>query len=385
MINRTLSAVVQQALTRYPAVAILGPRQVGKTTLALQQVSVGKETVYLDLERPSDLFKLSDAETFLGNQQEKTVIIDEVQRKPELFPLLRSLIDTHRVPGRFLLLGSASEALQGLASDILAGRVSYQELHPFSIDETQDWQRLWVHGGYPPAFLSDSEEEGLEWVGNFVRTYLEHELGQASLRVTAPVLGQFLRVLASVHGQLLNYSQLANALQLSVPTVKNYIRFFEQAYMLRLLAPWHTNVGKRLVKSPKLYFRDSGMLHYLRGIDSLMALEGDILKGSSWEGFAMQQLLAHLKPSVLPYFYRTSSGAETDLVLVKGNRPFAAFEFKYSNSPKVTKGNTEAFKDLDCPHRFIVTPTSARYEWRPNLWVTGLPDLPQLMRELNLW
>lgn len=232
MIQRYLSERVAAALGIYPAVAILGPRQVGKTTLALSQLHItGSKTsqppLYLDLERPSDLTKLTDAERFLSAQQDRLVIIDEVQRRPDLFPLLRSLIDAHRVPGRFLLLGSASEALVGLSSESLAGRVSYQELHPLVVPEVgvSNWEALWVRGGYPPAYPSGSDEAGLDWVGNFVRTYLERELGASSLRVRAAELSQFLRLVSSVHGQLVNYSQLSQAVQLSMPTVKQYIQF----------------------------------------------------------------------------------------------------------------------------------------------------------------
>jgi hypothetical protein len=209
-------------------------------------------------------------------------------------------------------------------------------------------------------------------------------MGVSSLRATALELSMFLRILSSVHGQLTNYSELAKAMQLSLPTVKNYLHFFEQAFILRTLHPFHVNVQKRLVKSPKIYVRDSGILHYLRGIDSLESLEGDLLKGASWEGFVIQQVISLIKPSVLPYFYCTGSGAEIDLLLLKGNRPWAAFEIKYSNSPKMTKGSTEALKDLECPHQFIVTPTAGKYEMRQGLWVIGVEDLPGVLAQIGV-
>jgi len=366
---------------------MIGPRQVGKATLALHQVEKGgKELLYIDLERPSDALKLEDAEFFLGKHQDKLIIIDEVQRKPDLFPILRSLIDAHRIPGRFVLLGSASEALIGMASESLAGRISYLELHPLSVAEisSPDWGKLWVRGGYPPAYLAPDDEQAFEWVGDFVRTYIEREMGVSKLRATATELSLFLRVISSVHGQLTNYSELSKVLQLSSQTVKNYLNFFEQAYILRTLHPYHINIKKRLVKSPKIYVRDSGILHYLRGVPSLMDLEGDFLKGASWEGFAMQQILTLIKPSILAYFYRTASGSELDLLLVKGNRPFAGFEFKYSNSPKLSKGSTEAMKDLGCPHQYIVTPSAGKFEMREGVWVIGISDLPEVLRELGI-
>jgi predicted AAA+ superfamily ATPase len=387
MLKRSLTANINHSLQNNPAVVILGPRQVGKTTLALQQVTTtDKEKIYLDLERPSDLFKLEDPEFFLTQHQDKLVIIDEVQRKPDLFPILRSLIDENRAPGRFLLLGSASDALISLSSESLAGRISYKELHPFSVAEVpaSDFLTCWVRGGYPNAFLAQNDEAAFEWLNDFVRTYIERELGATGLRVSPQVLAQFLRILASVHGQLTNYSQLAQLMQVSTAHIKNYIHFFEQSYILRVLNPYAVNLQKRLVKTPKVYIRDSGILHYLWGINSLFELEGNFHKGESWEGFAIQQIISQIKPSILPYFYRTSSGAEIDLLLVKGNQPFAAFEFKYSNSPKLTKGNTEAFKDLSCPHQYIVTPSAERFQLRSGIQVVSLLDIPQILQDLGL-
>jgi len=387
MILRRLSKKVNKAIKLNPAVVILGPRQVGKTTLALKQIDPGtKEILYLDLERPSDLLKLSDAEFFLSNQQVKLVVIDEVQRMPELFPILRSLIDENREAGRFILLGSASDKLIGMSAESLAGRVSYQELHPFSLDEVGNDRltKLWITGGFPVAFQATNNEESFEWLGDFVRTYIERELGVSELKVDSIQLSMFLRIIASIHGQLINYSQLANVMQISMSNIKKYINFFEQAYLLRTIQPYHSNNQKRLVKTPKIYIRDSGILHYLRGINSIEDLEGDIIKGYSWEGFVIQQIIAMLKPSIQTYFYRTSNGAEVDLVLIKGNDPFVAFEIKYSNSPKITKGTTEGLTDLNCPYQYIITPNSEKYELRKNLWVIGISDIYKTLKELDL-
>ena len=253
MIQRILAPNILVALGQYPAVAILGPRQVGKTTLALFQLKgLNQEPLYLDLERPSDWTRLSDPEYFLSNYQDKLVIIDEVQRMMELFPILRSLIDEQRTPGRFLLLGSASDLLISQSSESLAGRISYKELHPFCMAEVapEQMNALWVRGGFPTSFLASDNDSAFDWIDNFTRTYLERELGVTKLRTTPMELAQFLRVLSSVHGQLLNYVQLSQVMQLSVPTVKNYLLFFEHAFLLRTLQPYYPNVQKRLVKSP---------------------------------------------------------------------------------------------------------------------------------------
>jgi hypothetical protein len=297
------------------------------------------------------------------------------------------LIDEQRTPGRFLLLGSASDLLISQSSESLAGRISYKELHPLSMAEIapEEMNKLWVRGGFPSAFLATDNDNAFDWLDNFVRTYIERELGVTKLRTSPMELALFLRVLSSVHGQLVNYAQLSQVMQLSLPTVKNYLQFFEHTFLLRTLQPYFPNVQKRLVKSPKLYIRDTGILHYLRGISSSMELEGDILKGPSWEGFCIQQVLSMVKPSVLPYFYRTSAGAEIDLLLLKGNKPVLAFEFKYSNSPQINKGNTEALKDLGNPPSFVVTPTAARAAIRPGIEIISLHDLPDVLRTAGVY
>lgn len=387
MIARSLASSVELALNRYPAVAILGPRQVGKTTLARFQLSgLNRPALYLDMERPSDRTRLSDPEYFLSGYKDHLVIIDEIQQKMELFPLLRALIDEQRTPGRFLLLGSASDLLISRSSESLAGRISYKELHPLCIEEVpaDQMHKLWMHGGYPPAFLAPDEASAADWTDNFVRTHLERELGVSKLRSTPLELAQLLRVVASQHGQLLNYTQMSQIMQLSLPTLKNYLHFFEHAFLLRTLQPYFTNVQKRLVKSPKLYIRDTGILHNLRGISSQHDLEGDLLKGASWEGFCIQQIMALLNPSILPYFYRTAAGAELDLVLVKGNKPHAAFEFKYSNSPQLRKGNAEALKDLGNPPAFVITPGAQRERLRPALEQLSIAELPALLKEIGV-
>lgn len=381
MIERLAKSGLQKALGKYPVVALLGPRQVGKTTLARQLVDPSN-SLYLDLERPSDQLRLSDPEFFLEKNAHKRIVIDEVQRMPELFPVLRSLVDADRRPGRFLLLGSASDQLLVSSSENLAGRIHFRELHPFQLLETgaESRDNLWLRGGYPLSYLAPADEDAFEWLLDFSRSYVQRELGTAELRTTSQQLEQFLQLLSSVHGQLINYSSLAQATQLSLPTVKNYLQFFEQMFLIRTLQPFHTNQQKRLVKSPKLYIRDSGLLHLLAGIDTLNALEGDVIKGASWEGFGIQQIVSMLKPTVHPYFYRTAAGAELDLLLVQNNKPVASFEFKYSNSPHLSKGNTEAMKDFpNIPHH-VVTPSNSVGEFRPGIFLLSLFETLQIIR-----
>lgn len=382
MINRLATSGLQKALQKYPVVALLGPRQVGKTTIA-RQLQGSVNSLYLDLERPSDLLRLSDPEFFLEKNADKRIIIDEVQRMPELFPVLRSLVDADRRPGRFLLLGSASDQLLVSSSESLAGRIHFRELHPFQLLETGAASRdnLWLRGGYPLSYLAPADEDAFEWLLDFTRSYVQRELGTAELRTTPQQLEQFLQLLSSVHGQLINYSSLAQSTQLSLPTVKNYLQFFEQMFLIRTLQPFHVNKQKRLVKSPKLYIRDSGLLHLLSGIQDLNALEGDIIKGASWEGFGIQQIVATLKPGIQPYFYRTAAGAEIDLLLVQNNKPVASYEFKYSNSPHLSKGNTEAMKDFaDIPHH-VVTPSNSAGEFRSGVHLLSLHDALQNLQE----
>jgi predicted AAA+ superfamily ATPase len=382
MIDRLAISGLQKALQKYPVVALVGPRQVGKTTLAKQLIDPAK-SLYLDLERPSDQLRLSDPEFFLEKNADKRIVIDEVQRMLELFPVLRSLVDADRRPGRFLLLGSASDQLLVRSSENLAGRIHFRELHPFQLLETgaESRDKLWLRGGYPLSYLAPSDEDAFEWLLDFSRSYVQRELGTAELRTTPQQLEQFLQLLSSVHGQLINYSNLAQATQLSLPTVKNYLQFFEQMFLIRTLQPFHTNQQKRLVKSPKVYIRDSGLLHLLAGIDTLNSLEGDVIKGASWEGFGIQQIVSMLKPTVHPYFYRTAAGAELDLLLVQNNKPVASFEFKYSNSPHLSKGNTEAIKDFPKIAHYVVTPSNSAGEFRPGVHLISLPDALQLLVE----
>lgn len=296
---------------------------------------------------------------------------------PELFPLLRSLVDQRREPGRFLILGSASPELLRQSSETLAGRISYLELTPFQFKELpdQDFKKHWLLGGFPPALFEPNEAIAFQWLQDFVMAFIERDLPQFGLNAPSQTLRTLLQMLTTVHGNLLNYSSLGNSLGISSPTVKNYMAYLEHAYFIRFLQPWYSNVSKRLVKTPKLYFRDSGVLHNLAGISDKNQLYGNIIAGASWEGYVIQQIIANLPYQVLPYFYRTKTGDEIDLLLVRGQTPIAAIEIKMSSSPSLNKGNFQALADLGNPPTFIIVPHEVDYPLEANVRVCGLESV----------
>jgi uncharacterized protein len=375
MIPRYLLAAVLDKLDTYPVVAITGPRQAGKTTLA-KAIShqVQRPVLYLDLELPSDANKLRNPEFFLRENEAKLIVIDEVQRQPELFPLLRALVDQRREPARFLILGSASPELLRQRSETLAGRIAYLELTPLHRREvaTYPQNQHWLRGGFPLALLAPSDEAAFDWLTQFTTTFVERDLPQFGLTAPAQTLRNLLLMLSSMHGSQLNYSTLAKSMGLTVPTIKRYLAYFEAAYFIRTLPPWFANVKKRLVKTPKVYLRDSGVLHGLADLTSLNTLMGHALVGASWEGYVIQQVLANLPPRVQPFFYRTQGGAELDLILVRGHTPYLTIEVKFSDRPSLSKGNRHAMTDLNAPLNLIVTPAGGDYPLEPNLRVCEL-------------
>ena len=375
MIPRYLLAAVLDKLDTYPVVAITGPRQAGKTTLA-KAIShqVQRPVLYLDLELPSDANKLRNPEFFLRENEAKLIVIDEVQRQPELFPLLRALVDQRREPARFLILGSASPELLRQSSETLAGRIAYLELTPLHRREvaTYPQNQHWLRGGFPLALLAPSDEAAFDWLTQFTTTFVERDLPQFGLTAPAQTLRNLLLMLSSMHGSQLNYSTLAKSMGLTVPTIKRYLAYFEAAYFIRTLPPWFANVKKRLVKTPKVYLRDSGVLHGLADLTSLNTLMGHALVGASWEGYVIQQVLANLPPRVQPFFYRTQDGAELDLILVRGHTPYLTIEIKFSDRPSLSKGNRHAMTDLNAPLNLIVTPAGGDYPLEPNLRVCEL-------------
>lgn len=358
LLHRRLQPALETHLAEFPAVALLGARQCGKTTIA-QQLVHDKGGIYLDLERPADRLKLSDPELFLAQHVGRLVCLDEVQRAPDLFPVLRGLVDRDRRPGRFLLLGSASPELLRQGSETLAGRLGILELTPFLVGEVvpagrADVLGLWRRGGFPDSLLARSEEASVRWREAFVRTFLERDIPALGFRVASETMGRFWRMLAHHHGQLLNQSELGRALGVNHTTARHYLEMLKQTFMVRLLPPLAANMGKRLVKSPRPYVRDSGLLHTLLGLESMDDILGHPVCGASWEGFVVEQVLAAY-PTWKASFYRTAGGAELDLVLERGARR-VAIECKLSSTPKPSRGFWEALRDLDIHEAYVVAP-----------------------------
>jgi hypothetical protein len=377
MIKRFLSKQITERLSYFPALALLGPRQVGKTTLAKQIASeISTDIEYIDLEFPEDTLKLSDAALYLKRIENKIVIIDKIQRMPELFPILRSLIDQNNKAGRFILLGSASPDILKNASETLAGRISYLELMPFNLSEVgEDYEKHWLRGGFPKAYLAPNEEIWEIWFEDFRRTYVERDLPLLGMPANPKEIQRLLLMLSSIHGGIVNYNMLANSLGFSNKTVSRYIDFLENAFLVRRIQPYFANIGKRLTKSPKLYIRDSGFLHYLHGLNKVEDIFGNYMAGNSWEGYIIQEIINYLPINTQIYFYRTQDGAELDLVIQKGNNIKLAIEIKLSNTPKLKKGTTIALQDLNNPPLLVVTPSAKDYEIRENQFVCSANTL----------
>ena len=358
MFARLASPRVDRALTRSPAVAILGPRQVGKTTLARDAAAARPGSVYLDLETAADQAKLADPARFLAARRDRLVVLDEVQNAPGLFSELRAEIDADRRPGRFLLLGSASFRLLR-QSQTLAGRLEIVDMAPLLLAEVagqfEDIERLWVRGGFPGSYTAALEADSWQWRQDFVRHFLNVDLPALGIGVDPPSMSRFWRMLAHLHGQMLTASALSRSLGISAPTVGRWLDHLVDALVVRRLEPWHANVGKRLVKSPKVYLRDTGLLHALLGIRDADDLSGHPAAGASWEGFVVEQVCARLPASVPVSFYRTAAGAELDLVVEAGGRRIG-IEAKLSSAPTVTKGFWRACEDVGVSEAWVVAP-----------------------------
>lgn len=375
MIPRTLQHETTDALALFPVVAIIGARQTGKTTLAR---AVGKQlgtSVHLDLERPSDLARLADPELFLQQHRDRLVVLDEIQRRPDLFPVLRVLVDENSRPGQFLVLGSASPDLLRQSSESLAGRIVYLELAPLTLAEASvkriDVRTLWLRGGFPRATIAGSDLASFRWREAFISTYLERDLPQLGVRVPASQIRRFLQMLAHLQGQLWNASDVARSLGVTAPTTSHYLGLLEDTFLVRRLQPFHVNLAKRLVKRPRTYIRDSGLLHTLLGITDLDGLLGHPVLGASWEGFVIEQISATLPTGWQPFFYRTASGAEIDLVLVKPGSAPVAVEIKAGTAPVLERGFHTAFADLGCQRGFCIYNGTEEYPLARN--VIALP------------
>ncbi|HQW06004.1 MAG TPA: ATP-binding protein [Flavobacteriales bacterium] len=378
MIKRSLAPIALERLRKRPAVAILGARQVGKTTLSMQLVKDLKlPHLRLDLQDPDDLALLVDAKPFLSAHANELVVIDEVQRKPELFPLLRSLIDKDRRTGRFLLLGSSSPAIVQAASESLAGRITYLDLYPFSLHEVgaKHLDRLWLRGGYPDAFLADTDADAFSVLMDILRSFTERDLPALGLRADPANTTQLLRMLTAVHGNVLNMALLGKSMGLSGPTIKTYLRYFEQAYMTFTLPSHHVNVRKRLTRAPKIYITDSGMLHTLSSIRTHDDLFASPDRGHSWEGFAVQQIRAWLDRRAELSYFRTQDGSELDLVITQGTKVKAGIEIKTTNAPTLSFGNQLAFEAVRAPVRLVLTPSAKDHSMGQGIHVCSMASI----------
>jgi len=391
MIARRIKQHVTEALDRQAAVALIGPRQVGKTTLA-QDIADEKGALYLDLEDRSEREKLADPVLFLTPYENRLVVLDEIHRVPELFQTLRGLIDRGRRKGnrtgRFLMLGSASMDLLRQSGESLAGRIEYVDMQPLDVTEVEtDAQehvlnRLWVRGGFPDSYLARDEADSLTLRKSFIRTYLERDVPQFGPRIPAETLERLWTMLAHGQGTLLNASRLASSLSLTAPTVTRYIDLLVDLLLVRRLRPFHANIGKRLVKSPKVYVRDSGLLHALLGIADYNALSGHPVVGASWEGFVIENLLSVVSFRTLPSFYRTSAGAEVDLVLeFPGLTEKWAIEIKRGLSAKPTKGFYHALQDIEPDRSFVVYAGEERYPVSEGVEAISVRDMVQRLQE----
>ena len=364
-VKRIITTAIEQKLENMPGVVILGPRQCGKSTLAKAIISEIGGAVYLDLERPSDVSKLRDPEAFFSLNSDKLICLDEIQRVPELFSVLRSVMDENRKNGQFIILGSASPDLIRQSSETLAGRISYFELTPFVLKEVSEdhhlktLRKLWLRGGFPRSYLASNEKESIEWRLDFIRTFLERDIPQLGFRTPAKTIERFWRICAHLHGQLLNSSKLGESMGVSHHTVRSYIDMLEQSFVLRVLRPYESNLKKRLIKSPKIYIRDSGILHALLGIETHNDLLGHPVYGPSWEGLVIENILS-LLPNWKASFYRTSSGSEIDLVLEKANKRLA-IECKGSTSPNLNQGFWNALSDIKFQEVWVIAPVKEAY------------------------
>ena len=380
-IPRKIEDIVLKALANSPVVALVGPRQCGKSTLVKHVLKNYPRNIYLDMERPSDLQKLADAEWFLSSQKGKLICIDEVQHKPELFPLIRSLVDEWNTPGSFLILGSASRDLLKQSSESLAGRISYKKVTPFlwaELEGKYSIEKYFAQGGFPRSLLAKDGDASFEWRENFISTFLERDL--LLWRGFTPfTMRRLWQMLAHVNGQTVDYSKLANSLGVSGVTVKNYIDLLESTFMVDVIPSYISNLGKRLVKAPKVYIADSGITAALLGLRNFEEMSGHPSFGAIWEQIVLSNLKG-LFPEASFYFYRTSNGAEVDFVMKIKNTVFA-IECKSSYAPALSKGNYNAFEDIAPKQVFIVSPIEKGWPMKQGIDVVSLDELEIKIRE----
>jgi predicted AAA+ superfamily ATPase len=379
MLQRTLHAHITKLLKQFPAVAILGPRQVGKTTLAKQLAAASKkETLYIDLEKQKDRVLLTDMDTFFEENKNKCIIIDEVQTMPHVFTALRPAIDDHRKNGRFILLGSASPMLVKGVSESLAGRISYTQLTPFMFEEVSakvKMEKHWFRGGFPNSILAKTDAQSAQWIHDFIETYIQRDMSFIfNAEINTRILRYLWAMIANNQGGIWNAELYARALGVSAPTVLRYLDFLEGTYLVRRLQPYFANVGKRLIKSPKVYIKDSGLLHQLCDLTSITMLKKNTLIGASWEGYVIEEILKKMPTDIHPYYYRTQAGTECDLVLAKGIKVLACIEIKHSDSPTLSKGFYESIRDLNPKKSFVITPNSHSFKLENKIQITTLQE-----------
>ncbi len=387
MISRLIESKLVKALQSMPVVALLGSRQVGKTTLAIEiaKQTINKKTTYLDLELDSDLSKLNDAETYLRQFKNQLLIIDEVQQKPELFRLLRGLVDIRKRNGetscQFLILGSASRDLLQQSSETLAGRIRYMELDPFSVLEVSRTEllgfnstKLWLRGGFPNSYLAHDDDESWNWRSDFISTYLERDIPLLGPKISPTRMRRFWTMLAHYQGQQVELSSIGKGLDVSHTTIRTYLDILTDFYMVRQVRPWAGNTKKRLIKSPKVYIRDSGLLHKLLNIPDYESLLGHPVVGFSWEGFVIESIITILSDKWQYSYYRTSSQSEIDLVLEGPNNQVWAIEIKRSVSPSLSKGFHTASEDIKATSKFVIYQGEERYPITTDTQAIGLTD-----------
>jgi len=376
MITRDITNQLLKSLTFFPAVGLVGPRQVGKTTLAKQlQQKIQKPSLYLDLELDSDRFRLSRAEWFLEQHLDKCVIIDEVQRMPELFPLLRALIDRKRVPARFILLGSASPDFLRHSAESLAGRIAYFELTPFSINEVgtrMSMSEHWLRGGFPDASLAPDLDFTWDWHRQFIQSFIERDLRILGIDVNPVLFDRLMRMLGHVHAGQQNITELSNSLAISAPTVTRYLDVLEGSFLIVRLQPWFVNIGKRLTKSPKVYIRDSGLLHYLLHVQDFEQLQSNPRIGASWEGYAIEEIRRAMAGRGQLFYYRTQGGAEVDLLIRTPASRTLCLEIKYDVKPTPSRGFYQSIEDLKPDAQYIIVPKGDAWHYNDDLKVVGL-------------
>lgn len=374
-IQRMQEAKLHNALSRSPAVAILGPRQSGKSTTA-RMLLRDIPSVYLDLQDRVDRNKLSEPELFFERYRDQLICLDEIQLLPEFFAVLRSEIDKDRRPGRFLILGSASRDLIKQSTESLAGRIAYIDLTPFVLKEVKEvsaWSDIWLRGGFPESVLAGNDMDSFDWRRDFIRTFMERDIPNLGFNIPIPVIERLWQLLAHYNGQTVNYSKLATAVDVSIPTLKKYLSLLEQTYMVRLLPPAEANIKKRLVKSPKIYLRDSGILHALLDIEEYDFLLSSPMAGPSWEGFVIENIITE-HDRWRPSFIRTSNGAETDLMLERAGKKHL-FECKLSKAPKPSRGFYELIDAVQPASAWVVAPVDEPYAIQKGIHVCSPVDL----------